>query len=70
VDEKEGRVNFLHRVVPGEANKSYGIYVAELAGLPLSLIERAKEYLHHLEKEQVSLLSEDDETTQMALFDI
>jgi DNA mismatch repair protein MutS len=42
-------VVFLHRIVPGPADKSYGIHVAQLAGLPDSCIKRAKEILKKLE---------------------
>jgi len=42
-------VIFLRRLVPGGANRSYGIQVARLAGLPGSVIERAREILHNLE---------------------
>ena len=42
-------VVFLHKIVPGPADKSYGIHVAQLAGLPDSSIKRAKEILHVLE---------------------
>lgn len=43
------KVVFLHKIVPGPADKSYGIHVAQLAGLPDSCIERAKEILRELE---------------------
>jgi len=43
------RVVFLHRVVPGGADKSYGIYVAQLAGLPRAVVRRAQEILTELE---------------------
>ncbi|MCE2405286.1 MAG: DNA mismatch repair protein MutS [Dehalococcoidia bacterium] len=49
VSEEEGRAVFLHRIVPGGADKSYGIHVAQLAGLPRSLIARAWEVLGELE---------------------
>jgi DNA mismatch repair protein MutS len=42
---------FLHEVVPGAADRSYGIQVAKLAGLPASVIERAKLVLAKLEAE-------------------
>ena len=42
VKEWQGEVVFLHEVVPGAADRSYGIQVAKLAGLPPSVIERAK----------------------------
>ena len=52
VDAKEskGGVVFLHKVLDGGADKSYGINVASLAGLPRSLIERSKKILETLEE--------------------
>ena len=47
--EWQGEVVFLHEVVPGAADRSYGIQVAKLAGLPASVIERAKVVLAMLE---------------------
>jgi len=51
VKEWHGDVVFLHEVVPGAADRSYGIQVAKLAGLPRSVIERAKLVLAQLEEE-------------------
>jgi DNA mismatch repair protein MutS len=51
VKEWQGDVVFLHEVVPGAADRSYGIQVAKLAGLPPSVIERAKLVLAQLEAE-------------------
>ncbi|MGH6664711.1 MAG: DNA mismatch repair protein MutS, partial [Pseudolabrys sp.] len=51
VKEWQGDVVFLHEVVPGSADRSYGIQVAKLAGLPQSVIERAKLVLAKLEQE-------------------
>jgi DNA mismatch repair protein MutS len=51
VKEWQGEVVFLHEVVPGAADRSYGIQVAKLAGLPASVIERAKVVLAELEAE-------------------
>lgn len=48
--EKDGKVEFLHRIVPGGADQSYGIHVAELAGLPEQVISRAKVLLKSLEQ--------------------
>jgi DNA mismatch repair protein MutS len=45
VKESGDRVIFLHKVEPGKADRSYGIEVARLAGLPLTVIERAREVL-------------------------
>ncbi|HNY83745.1 MAG TPA: DNA mismatch repair protein MutS, partial [Anaerolineaceae bacterium] len=49
VTEAEGRVIFLHKIVPGGADRSYGIHVAQLAGLPSPVIQRANEILRQLE---------------------
>jgi DNA mismatch repair protein MutS len=50
VDESGGRVTFLHRIVPGAADRSYGIHVAELAGIPDPVIRRAQTILERLER--------------------
>ncbi len=49
VAEEDGKVIFLRRIMPGGADKSYGIHVAQLAGLPRSVIHRAEEVLSALE---------------------
>ena len=51
VKEWQGEVVFLHEVVAGAADRSYGIQVAKLAGLPAAVIERAKLVLAKLEEE-------------------
>jgi DNA mismatch repair protein MutS len=51
VKEWQSEVVFLHEVVPGAADRSYGIQVAKLAGLPASVIERSKLVLAQLEAE-------------------
>ncbi len=53
VKEWEDHVVFLHKIVPGAADKSYGIHVARLAGVPRSVNERAKQILAQLEAEHV-----------------
>jgi DNA mismatch repair protein MutS len=50
VRESGDRIAFLRRIVPGAADKSYGIQVARLAGLPLEVIARAREILRNLEE--------------------
>lgn len=50
VREKGNNVVFLRRIVPGGADKSYGIHVAQLAGLPPKVVQRAKEVLAELER--------------------
>ncbi|MBP5470106.1 MAG: DNA mismatch repair protein MutS, partial [Candidatus Riflebacteria bacterium] len=49
-DEKTGNMVFLHEINEGYASKSYGIEVAQLAGLPQGVLDRAKEILFELEK--------------------
>jgi DNA mismatch repair protein MutS len=49
VSESENRVVFLHKIVPGGADRSYGIHVGQLAGLPRPVVQRASEILRQLE---------------------
>jgi DNA mismatch repair protein MutS len=50
VQERAGGVEFLHRVIKGPADKSYGIHVASLAGIPREVTARAKKHLERFEK--------------------
>ena len=49
VSEADGQVVFLHKIVPGGADRSYGIHVGQIAGLPRPVIQRADEIMHQLE---------------------
>jgi DNA mismatch repair protein MutS len=49
VSETGGKVVFLHKIIPGGADRSYGIHVGQLAGLPRPVVQRAEEILHQLE---------------------
>ena len=51
VTEEGGKVIFLYRIVPGGVDKSYGIHVAQLAGLPRPVVQRANEVLKDMEKD-------------------
>jgi DNA mismatch repair protein MutS len=53
---------FLHAVKPGPASQSYGLHVAELAGVPRDVVERARAYLRRLEKHQQALLPASPQT--------
>jgi DNA mismatch repair protein MutS len=53
VKEWEDQVVFLHKILPGAADKSYGIHVARLAGVPRDVNERAKQILAQLEAEHL-----------------
>jgi DNA mismatch repair protein MutS len=55
VSESKGEIVFLRKVIPGSASKSYGIEVARLAGLPLTVIERAREILGNLEQNELDV---------------
>lgn len=55
VKEWKGEVVFLRKVVDGVADRSYGVQVAKLAGIPAAVTERAKEILRNLEKQQLDI---------------
>ncbi|MFH1484550.1 MAG: DNA mismatch repair protein MutS [Chloroflexota bacterium] len=57
VAEEGGKVVFLRKIVPGGADKSYGIHVAQLAGLPRAVLHRADEVLQELEGKRLPKLS-------------
>lgn len=63
VREWEGEVVFLHEVGPGAADRSYGIQVARLAGLPDPVIARAKQVLDILEQRSVGTASSKDKAS-------
>ncbi len=64
VAEKSGEIRFLHTLVRGPALKSYGIQVAELAGLPVAVTRRAKGLLRDLESKKIQA------STQLSLMDM
>ena len=51
VSEEDGRIAFLRRIVSGGADRSYGVHVAMLAGMPASVVSRAQELLAYLERD-------------------
>ena len=53
VSEANGEVVFLHKIIPGAADRSYGIHVGQIAGLPKPVINRANEILAKLESQAV-----------------
>ena len=52
VSEKDGRIEFLYTLQPGALAQSYGVHVAQLAGFPLSVVQRAKTLLKMREKDK------------------
>ena len=69
VSESEGRVVFLYTIAPGGADKSYGIHVAQIAGMPAPVIQRAEEIMQQLEETSGKAVNLDPEKPQqMSLF--
>lgn len=73
VKERGSEVVFLRRIIPGGADKSYGIHVAQLAGLPKNAVERAQELLLELEQKQPQYCPpaskvQEAESTALSLF--
>jgi len=69
VSEADGQVVFLHKIVPGGADRSYGIHVGQLAGLPRPVVGRAQEILEQLEATSGSAVKINPVTSkQIALF--
>lgn len=67
VKEWQGKVFFLHRVVPGPADRSYGIHVARLAGVPEEVCQRAEDILFQLASGNGAAISQEG-PTQLQLF--
>ena len=69
VSEADGKVVFLHKIVPGGADRSYGIHVGQLAGLPAPVVQRANEILQQLEASSGKAIRIDPQAPQqIALF--
>ncbi|MGA2502948.1 MAG: DNA mismatch repair protein MutS [Anaerolineales bacterium] len=66
VTEADGTVVFLHQIIPGGADRSYGIHVAQLAGLPRPVIQRATEILKELEKSSGQAIRINPQAAQQA----
>jgi DNA mismatch repair protein MutS len=76
--ESGERVTFLHRVIPGGADRSYGVYVAQLAGMPRAVVRRASDVLADLERDtnatphrtarRAAVSQPRDEPVQLTLF--
>ena len=67
VQEQAGEIMFLHKIVPGSASRSYGIHVAQLAGIPSQLLEMAEVKLLELERQASKLAEEQDQEDQQQL---
>jgi len=76
ITEENGKIEFLRKIVPGGASKSYGIHVAQMAGLPKSVIDKSQELMKKMQKDFSKNLSsrksnetEDLSVPQLTLFD-
>ena len=71
VAEQGDGIVFLHKVVPGGADQSYGVHVAQLAGVPRSVVDRARELLVQLEQDSgdFTLKLPKSTTQQLSFFD-
>ena len=54
IEETQGKLIFSYQLVPGPADKSYGIHVAEMAGLPPAVVDHASQLLGNLEASPAS----------------
>lgn len=72
VKERGEEIIFLHKILSGKADRSYGIQVARLAGLPRELLQRAKTLLLDLESSEPTqaVSNLDNKVTQCSLFDV
>jgi DNA mismatch repair protein MutS len=68
VAEEGGAVVFLHRILPGGADRSYGVHVGQLAGLPRAVVARAQELLEELEPQRGAPPRAAETLAQLPLF--
>lgn len=68
VKETEGGIVFLRKIIRGGTDKSYGIHVAKLAGLPAALIKKAEQMLYQLENENRKTPKKKTQERQLQLF--
>ncbi|MFB9865419.1 DNA mismatch repair protein MutS [Rufibacter immobilis] len=67
VKESNGRILFMRKLVEGGSAHSFGIQVAQMAGMPNSIVLRANEIMHHLEQEKISHPHQDAQETLKTL---
>jgi DNA mismatch repair protein MutS len=75
ITEANGEIEFLHTVEPGAAQKSYGIQVAKMAGIPGEVIQKAEALLTQMQKKELAVVearrkekAEETEAPQLSLF--
>ena len=67
ISEENGEIEFLRKIVPGGASKSYGIQVAKMAGLPNSVVKRSEELMNKMQKDFSKNLAGSKKATEPAL---
>lgn len=70
IEESDAKVIFLYEIIAGSADKSYGVHVASIAGLPQSVINRANELLQQLENKQNNKNMLKMQLDNLSLFDV
>jgi DNA mismatch repair protein MutS len=71
VDERDGEITFLRTVDPGATDRSFGVHVADLAGVPRPVVERAREVLERLREEKaIEARGSGSNETVQAVFDL
>ena len=65
LSEENGEIQFLRKVVPGSASKSYGIQVAKMAGLPDSVVSKAQNLMTRMQKDYSKDLSKKKSKQQL-----
>jgi DNA mismatch repair protein MutS len=68
VKEWEDKIIFMHKIIPGSTDDSYGIYVAKLAGIPETVIQRSKKILRDLETGSRRAMKSKPEADQLNFF--
>lgn len=63
ITEEDGKIEFLRKIVPGGASKSYGIHVAQMAGLPISVINKSQDLMNKMQKDYSKNLSTSKKNT-------
>ena len=67
IAEQNGEIEFLRKIVPGSASKSYGIQVAKMAGLPKGVVERSEELMNRMQRDFSKNLSTKKRSEQLEI---
>ncbi|MBO4214697.1 MAG: DNA mismatch repair protein MutS, partial [Lachnospiraceae bacterium] len=67
ISEEGDKIEFLRKIVPGGASKSYGIQVAKMAGIPSAVVERSQELMNKMQKDSSRNIAGRKKTTDNTL---